>query len=71
MEKDRFQFVSVETEQGRDIFVCHSENGEEGRVVSCSGEQVTFEDPQGDVHSYDYRTLEEISRSKDEWPRRN
>ncbi len=71
MEKDRFEFVSVEAEQGRDIFVRHPENGEEGRVKSCSGEQVTFEDPQGDAHIYDYRILEELSRSKGEWPRRN
>ncbi|HKJ05243.1 MAG TPA: hypothetical protein VJ974_06570 [Geopsychrobacteraceae bacterium] len=71
MEKDRFDFVRVESEQGRDVFVRNPESGEEGLVERCSGETVIFINPQGEECSSDYHKLEEITRSKEEWPRRN
>ena len=70
MKKDRFDFVCMEAEQGRDIFVRHPESGEEGRVVSCSGDQVNAENTSGEQRTWDYRELEELTRDKAEWPRR-
>lgn len=71
MEKDRFEYVCVQSEQGRDVFVRHPASGEEGLVVSCSDEKVVVRNTAGEKRSWDYRELEEITRSKDEWPRRD
>ena len=71
MEKDRFEHVRAQTKQGRDVFVRSAEDGKEGRVMTCSGNDISFVDPQGQRHTYDYRALEEIIRSKQEFPRAN
>jgi hypothetical protein len=71
MEKERFVYVCVQTEQGRDVFVNHPGSGEEGRVVDCSGDQVMVENSAGEKRQWNYREVEEITRSKNEWPRRN
>ncbi len=71
MEKDRFEYVCAQTEQGRDAFVRHPESGEEGRVVDCSGDLVVVENTKGEQRQWNYREVEEITRSKEEWPRHN
>ncbi len=71
MEKERYDYVCVQTEQGRDAFVRHPPSGEEGRVLSCSDEKVTVENTRGEQRTWNYREIEEISRSKAEWPRRD
>ncbi len=71
MEKERFDYARVQSEQGRDVFVMNPENGEEGRVLECSGETVVVENTKGEKCRWDYHRLEEITRSKKEWPRHN
>ena len=71
MEKDRFDYVCVQTEQGRDVFVRHPASGEEGQVLSCADEQVTLQNPRGEERTWHSSELEEITRSKTEWPRHN
>lgn len=71
MEKDRFDYVCVQTEQGRDMFVKHAPSGEEGRVLSCIEGQITVENTAGEKRTWPYGEVEEITRSKAEWPRRD
>jgi hypothetical protein len=71
MDKERLDYICVQTEQGRDVFVKNPETGEEGRVLTCSGDQVEVENTAGEKRSWDYRKIEEITRSKAEWPRRD
>ena len=71
MQKDRYDYVCVQTEQGRDIFVRHVASGEEGQVLSCTDGQVTLKNTKGEERAWHYSELEEIIRSKDEWPRKD
>ena len=71
MEKERYDYVCIQTEQGRDAFVKHPESGEEGRVLNCSDEKVEVETVSGQKRTWNYREVEEIARSKEEWPRRD
>lgn len=71
MNKERLNYICTQTEQGRDIFVRHPESGEEGRVLSCSGDQIEVENTGGEKRSWNYREAEEVTRSKAEWPRRD
>ena len=71
MEKDRFDYVCVQTEQGRDVFVRHPVSGEEGQALSCTEDQITVKNTRGEERTWHYSELEEITRSKTEWPRRD
>ncbi|HMB15962.1 MAG TPA: hypothetical protein VKN62_06575 [Pelovirga sp.] len=71
MDKERLSYICTQTEQGRDTFVRHPETGEEGRVLSCAGEQIEVENTAGEKRIWDYRETEQITRSKEEWPRRD
>lgn len=71
MEKERYDYVCIQTEQGRDAFVRHPDSGEEGRVLNCGDDKVEVETTAGQKRSWDYRDVEEIVRSKEEWPRRD
>ena len=71
MDKNRYDYVCTQTEQGRDAFVKHPESGEEGRVLNCSDEKVEGETVSGQQRTWNYREVEEIARSKEEWPRRD
>ncbi len=71
MEKDRFEYVRVQTEQGRDIFVRHVPSNEEGQVLSCAGDLATIKNTAGQEQTWHYSDIEEITRSKNEWPRRD
>jgi hypothetical protein len=71
MDKDRFEYVCIQTEQGRDMFVRHPASGEEGRVQSCSKEHVVVATTAGEQRTWDYREVAEITRDKNEWPRRD
>ncbi|NIQ94826.1 MAG: hypothetical protein GWO11_03675 [Desulfuromonadales bacterium] len=68
MRKERFEFVCNETEEGRDAFVTHPSDKEEGRVMSCSQDHVVVETAQGKKRCWSYDDCEELSRTKDEWP---
>lgn len=71
MNKERFEYVCTQCEQGRDVFVKHPQTGTEGRVVSCSEDELEIEDTAGRKNRFNYQDLEEITRSKEEWPRRD
>ena len=71
MQKDRYDYVCVQTEQGREIFVRDVASGEEGQAVYCTADQVTLRNTKGEESTWHYSELEEITRSKDEWPRRD
>lgn len=70
MKKDRFTFVCNETEEGRDSFVIHQAAKEEGRVLECSLEHVIVETADGGKRCWDYQDVDEVSRSREEWPYR-
>lgn len=71
MNKERFDYVCVQSEQGRDIFVRNPQAGEEGQVLACTGDTVEVQITSGEKRSWNYQDLEEITRSKHEWPRRD
>ncbi len=71
MNKDRFDYVCVQSEQGRDVFVHNPKTEEDGRVLSCSGEQVEVENTAGEKRVWNYQEVEEVTRSNAEWPRRD
>jgi len=71
MDKERYDYVCIQTEQGRDAFVRHPASGEEGRVLSCSGQRVVVKTTAGEERTWDFREIEEIARSGEEWPRRD
>jgi len=68
MNRDRFQFVCNESEEGRDAFVINSTAREEGRVLECTREHVVVETSSGDKRCWDYNQCEELARDKAEWP---
>lgn len=70
MRKERFQFVCNEAEEGRDSFVNNPMSKEEGRVISCSTDHIVVETPGGNKRCWSFDECEELSRSKEEWPRR-
>lgn len=70
MKKDRFDFVCAESESGRDAFVTHPLSGEDGRVTNCAADHLLVETVPGEKRCWDFHECEEISRSKDDWPRR-
>lgn len=71
MNEERLIYICTQAKQGRDMFVRHPESGEEGRVLSCSGEQIEVENTEGIKRTWNYRETEQITRSKEEWPRRD
>ncbi len=72
MNRDRFDYVCLEAEGGRDAFVRHPSTNEEGAVVGCSltAEHVFTQTAGGERRCWDYNECEEISRNSKEWPRR-
>ena len=70
MDRERFDFVRAECQDGRDAFVVHPSSHEECLVVGCQKDHLMVQTNRGENRSWDYRKCEEISRSKEEWPRR-
>lgn len=68
MKKERFQFVCNESNEGRDAFVVHEANREEGRVMSCSTNHVVVRTSEGKSRCWDFHDCAELSRSAEEWP---
>lgn len=71
MNKERFDYLRVQSEQGRDVFVKNPQTDEEGLVTGCTGDNVVVQNTKGEERHWDYRQLEELTRSKHEWPRRD
>lgn len=68
MEKERFQFVCNESEEGRDAFVTNPATEEEGRVLECARDHIVVETSSGEKRCWDYHQCEELARTKAEWP---
>lgn len=66
MERNRFDYVCTESEEGRDIVVIHK--GEHGLVDHCAGSHVLVKTPEGEKRCWDYSECEELSRRHDEFP---
>ncbi len=72
MLKDRFTYVCLEAEAGRDAFVIHPATREEGLVDSCTlpAQRMIVKTAAGKTRSWDFHECEELTRLKQEWPRR-
>lgn len=71
MNRERYDYVRVQSEQGRDVFVRNTETSEEGLVERCADDKVYVRTAKGAERSWDYRQLDELTRNKEEWPRSN
>ena len=71
MNRERYDYVRVQTEQGREKIVRHPASGEEGRVLSCSNDDLEVENTAGEKRTWNYQDVEEVTRSKEEFPRPN
>ncbi len=69
MDRKRYDYLRVQSEQGRDVFVKNPETDEEGLVESCADDKVYVRTAEGAKRSWDYRQLDELTRDKEEWPR--
>jgi len=66
MNKERYDFLCMEAEGGRDAFVTHPSTREEGMVTSCvmaTGHMVV-ETPDGHKRCWDYQDCEELRHEK-------
>jgi hypothetical protein len=72
MNRDRYKFICLEAEAGRDAFVVHPASLEEGLVSSCvsPSEQLIVRTAAGKKRCWDFHECEELTRMKEEWPRR-
>ena len=70
MNRDRFKFVCNETEEGRDAFVSHPQQSEEGRVTGCTMSHVLVETSDGQSRCWDFNEVREMSRDNREFPYR-
>ena len=66
MERKRFDFVCMESEEGRDAMVIHGQ--EHGLVDRCAGEHLLVKTPEGESRCWDYHDCDELYRTKDEFP---
>lgn len=66
MNKERFTYVCLEAEAGRDAFVRHPDSGEEGRVTSCIEKtgHVVVTRPDNETRCWDYRECNELKHTK-------
>lgn len=66
MERKRFDYICMESEEGRDAMVIRG--SEHGLVDHCAGEHLLVKTVAGENRCWDYRECEELVRSKDEFP---
>jgi hypothetical protein len=66
MERDRFVFVCMESEAGRDAEVV--KGNEHGMIDHCAGEHLLVKTPEGDKRCWDFRECDELYRTKEEFP---
>ena len=69
MDRKRYDYLRVQSEQGRDVFVRNPETDEEGLVENCTDDKVYVRTAEGAKRWWDYRQLDELTRDKEEWPR--
>jgi len=66
MDRERFQYVCMESDAGRDVLVTHGSEG--GMVDRCMQDHLLVKTPQGEQRCWDYRECEEVGRTREEFP---
>lgn len=66
MERKRFDFICMESEEGRDAVVIRG--SEHGLVDRCAGEHLLVKTPEGEGRCWDFRECEELTRGHEEFP---
>ena len=66
MERKRFDFVCMESEEGRDVEIRHGK--ERGFVDHCAGEHLLVKTTEGEKRCWDFRECDELYRTKEEFP---
>lgn len=66
MDRKRFDFICMESEEGRDAVVMR--NQEHGLVDRCAGEHLLVKTPEGEARCWDFHECEELSRTNEEFP---
>jgi len=66
MQRERYKYLCAEVASGNDAFVRHPDTNEEGMITSCTpqSDHLIVRTSQGDKRCWDYRTCEELERSK-------
>ena len=70
MIKDRYEFICMEIEAGRDAFAANPTSHEEGLVTQCLPDtnHLMIQTSNGAKRCWDYHECEELYRSNKEWP---
>jgi hypothetical protein len=66
MNKDRYDYVCMEAEAGRDAFVSHPASREEGIVTQCVTDtrHLVVKTPTGERRCWDFHECEELRHKK-------
>lgn len=66
MKKDRFEYLCMEAEAGRDAFVRHPDCSEEGMVISCDlqGGVMLVKTAESQMRNWDFDECEDLRRPK-------
>jgi len=62
MDRERFQYVCMESEAGRDAFVTNNKNGQDGIVQSCQLDHVIVKTTDGKDGCWDFHDCTEIEQ---------
>jgi len=71
MNKERYDYLCMESEAGRDTFVMHPATLEEGLVKSCLPplNHIIVRTSAGVIRTWDYHECEELCQMLKDWPR--
>lgn len=66
MNKDRYNYMCMEAESGRDAFVSHPTSHEEGIVTQCipNTQHLVVKTPSGQNRCWDFHECEELHHRK-------
>lgn len=71
MEKERFDFLCIQSEEGREsLYVNHPSSGEGGEVLACERENLIVRTSEGKEESWNYRECEETLSRRTIFPYR-
>jgi len=66
MKKERFIYLCMEAEAGRDAFVLHSDNNEEGMVTDCDlhAGRIMVQTPDHQARIWDFNECDDLRHPK-------
>lgn len=66
MRKDRFTYLCMEAEAGRDAFVRHPDSNEEGLVTSCdlNAGRMMVQTPENQLRYWDFNECDDLRHPK-------